>query len=353
MGRSSTASGGSLVFLETQAQVSRARSLLRRHGPQIKVVALSPEAMNSLDDIGHAYTIPEDYCDLESLREVGERNYPRTEELCGEIDRALANTLSILTGAEAPPLTHTHFHELKILVDAVSTRAFGIRRLLEREKPAAVWSFRTKPQPLGDTLDFDHESLYSLIIPWVCQATGIPFTSLGTMKVSFPTRDIALWKRLIYAVAGMQNVSRFKIGLSMRRHRLRAETGGQDRRRILLLNVNRELLSLVERCRERGIYDFVLWNDRPSSVAAAPRGRDSNAPDRDPVARLALDAHSIWEDIGTRDKLQKHFVFDGIDCWPIVESRVRHLVTRCLPATFGAWRRGRDLFHGASLHRSC
>lgn len=346
MSSSGTTGGGTLVFLETRHQVFTVRSTLRRDSDSTTAVALSPEAMDALDQIGQRYVIPEDYCALETIREIGERNLTRTVEFCDDIDCYLLRKMPALEELPAPGLARTHFYDLKTLTDAVGTRTFRIRRILESENPSRVKFFHTRPQRVNDDLDFDNESVYSLIIPLVCGSLGIAFTSLGTVRVSFPSLGIALWKRVIYALVGRETIYRTRHALSVRRPRIGNGTSRQDRRKLLVIYGNPELLKVVRRCREDGMYDFTIWSGlmRKRYSDAGPLGRGLRAADSAAAAGFAQEARGLWKDVQALEKLQEHFVFDGIDCWPLVESRIQHLITEGLPATFGTWMLARSLF---------
>ena len=338
---SSTGTGASLVFLETRGQVRKVRHLLRRTRAPGKVVALSPEAMDSLDRMHLPYTTPEDYCSVEAIREMGEQNFARTERLCNDIDDYLRLKLSTQLDSPAPQMARMHFYDLKILTDVVGTRVSIIGRVLEGEKPSKVLFFRTRPQRPGEDFDFDHESVYSLVIPLVCGSVGTPFTVLGTEKVSFPSVDTALWKRLIYTLVGRKMVARARLALAISPRLTRGRSKAKGRPRVLLINANPELLEVVRHCQQRKQYDFVTsqgWLKGKTSPAEPGQTGMGLA------KGLTPDARALWEDKKAQEQWRAHFVFDGLDCWPVVEGRIRRLITRSLPVTFATWLRARVRF---------
>ena len=314
-----------------------------------KVVALSPDVMDALDERGRSYVIPEDYFPVENFLAMGEAGFALTERICDEIDRAGTVKTDGPAHSDIPSIARLHFYELKILVDAVSTRAFRIKRILESEKPSNVSFFETGAQRLNDALDFDRESIYSLVLPIVCESLGIPYTSLGTINVGPPNSKSALWKRLIFSLIGREMAGRAKFALSTWRPRFRAKKAVSGQRKVLLLFTTSDLLEVVREGRRSRQFEFINWRPRLRGrfPLAFPGQSDKISPESSRiVSDYAQGMRQLWEDVRVREKLRSHFMFDGLDCWPIVESRIRQFITRSLPRTFGTWQGARSLLKG-------
>ena len=349
MGSMATGSGSTLVFLETPAQVSRARSLLQRLDSDTRVVALSPDAMESLDRVDQPYSIPDDYCAPDEIAQLGEGNYSLTEELCAALDAELRG--DTVSPFDWPPegLAAFWFYYLKIMTDAVSSRALYVKSVLERIRPNEVLFFQTTPQSMSDVPNFDEESIYSLIIPLVSAHLGIPATTMGTVKVQYSSVAYPLWKRVVRGIAGPENVRRLKAAASLlwvRRRTRKTETG---RGRVLLIYAQKELLEIARRCEREGICNFDMWLgglDRRASTQSRREAEQAGG-----ASQSGHVPHVRGRDLGlhaeSSGRIRDLFRFHDVDCWPVVDRRVRHLLKVSLPQVPQTWKSyGQVLRHG-------
>ncbi len=107
------------------------------------IVALTPAAMFALEQQGRAYQIPEDYCPLETVFQLGMSNYHRAHEIVSHIDNVLDQLAGEWAEAGVKP-GECSFQAIKNFLDVVSIRTLELLHLARAHTGTEIvsWAFR-------------------------------------------------------------------------------------------------------------------------------------------------------------------------------------------------------------------
>lgn len=352
------------MFLESEIQVV---DFLENHSASYtgaKIIAVSPFAVFELDKRKITYSVPEEYHNSRDLYAIGTSNYGKTEDMCRIMDDALKDASKSASVNDIRPALFSYY-SIKVLVDAVSFRAFQIARILEKEKPDEVVFYESRTFPFGITetapfLMFDNrESLYSKVLALSGEKYGnIRFTPIPSAQDA-PAPSDTSQKHF----SSMSHITRsFKLAIQS----------------------YESIYSLAYDCKYYGFknalyYRFLSGKKKPILLFGAPYNWD-----------LCLDdlmANGLWPIIRVRDDLEywlgrkgkldfnpdevvaglkndtsfrMMFVFDGVDLFPIFESRVAYLTMDLTSACFAAYfdtrralKRGNARFFVTSTLATC
>ncbi|WP_156164043.1 hypothetical protein [Methanosarcina sp. 1.H.T.1A.1] len=323
------ASGKALILLENENHVKDCISWLDEIKGEKQIVALTPFAVYELDKYGLEYNIPEDYYEPEELHQMGLENFKKVEDLCNLIDTEIQLNDNDYSELDIYPAMFSYYH-LKIMYDAITICVFQLSKIVNSEKPCAVYFYDSAKYPFGvyesaRYLLFNHkESLYSQIL--LLNIWNIPQKILPSLP------------QYINEVSGLQkeNVS-----------------DNLKKRAKQYLCDHPELYDIALTLKKRGFPGFVQWikNDLRTNkefpvllFGAGYNWDDCNEDLRSqgiaPVYRITDDfhwleeairqdsgsLHTAWLNLQINPEFRSFFIMDGIDFYPLVIERLEFLV---------------------------
>ncbi len=213
-------------------------------------LALTPTAMEDLEQKGVPYVVDGDVCPADDLNRIGQANFARAEALADAYDRAVFDWCPEIRRLELPPF-RGHFSRVKFLLDAITIRLHILRSLTPDEQPR----FR-KTRPRGSRPEADgnlfypaHTSLYADLLDLLengAQATVDWVPRAPVPPVHPRNRPRAVLRHL----KEMSRRSRLSL--------LVARNGSTRPRRILVLSRGYDLGHVAEACRAEGSEIFYL-----------------------------------------------------------------------------------------------
>ena len=322
-----------LIFVESRVHVEFVLEdgLLSEN---VNVVALNPEAMYALDRAGIGYAIPEDYYSDDEWDQIALENMAYRDELCKWLDGCLSNHCqSIREFGLAPSVLHSY--HLKVLLDSITTRIFGLQRIIATERPASVFYFPTEDRPISWELVFFSESIYSHLMPLVATSLGVDHQPLCEKPLKQPKRfrqsNGIGWKAVLRGL-GLRNAARrlryLHASGSWSRAISRRSNGFQKALIIMRSpDIDAVLLKSVKEDRLR----FILWDGHGPPLDVFPwrqRGpkldlNKNHVGDTKAETKLAW-RHLLDED----DGIERFFTFRGVNYWHLVQPRLHHFVTQ-------------------------
>ncbi len=152
------------------------------------IVALTPEVCYQLDKKNIKYTIIEDYYDAVEVSNHVEEYRLFISRWIEHLDKFLLNNVK---GLNLKLGTIYHFHLKGIVLDPIYNRAYALRHLVEKIKPTNIIYITSEPndQPFSLRLEQYGRSLYSQVIPLLCDQKTIPLSTVF-LKAEEETRKI-------------------------------------------------------------------------------------------------------------------------------------------------------------------
>ena len=160
--------------------------LIEEYSPELEfekdsiVVALTPKVCYDFDKKGIKYSIIEDYYDLTYLSNLEHENYDSLAEAVGKLDSHLQNNINDLKKYNLN-LGQMYFRHLETMLDPVFIRSYTLDKLLSKIKPSNVVfvSIPHEKDVFDYQLFFKGESLYSRLIPIICNKKKITFKRIN------------------------------------------------------------------------------------------------------------------------------------------------------------------------------
>jgi len=318
----------SVIFLENEEQVRDYFEQRKEIKGRRTIVALSPFAMYELERKKISYKIPEDYYIPEELFKVGKVIHKRVEKFCDFVDNTLHQELPELKAAGLCPAKY-HIVQLIMIFDTLASKIFQLRRILDHERPDAVFAFSSNSYPYGSYgFCFDNrELLYGKLLSlpnW-----GVPITITSTPSHEGPknirNKTYQLGERLYKFLASEPNLFYALDALQHRKFkeailRFKKSLMTKNKKNVLLLNLGYDSGECYETFLNRGIFmsyfadKSFLWT-RGKKLGSDVMLKIMN--------RLKSDARSF-------------FVYDGIDLYPLIRDRIQFLITHGVLACLAA-----------------
>jgi len=353
-----------IILLEHEGQ---AKNCLKRLGMirgQKLIIALSPFAMYELDKHGIPYKIIEDYYDPKELYKLGTHNYKKIEEICNLIDKKIHFAYPAIAERGIKPALFSIYY-LKNIYDAATVRLFQMSKLIGAEEPDVLYVYESKHYPFGISetaphLMFDNrESIYAHLL--ACNGWGVPVVT--SPYVPLP-KNSDFQKKPLPSSKAFDKTSRWLqyhprlYALAAETHRhgtrglfrgLRSYLGTDKNSRVLAFGAGYDWDYCGEELQSVGIDHFTRVRDDLERWMRYPlSGADANA------------LRDAWGGLQADDKFRKFFVWDNIDFFPVVDTRLRFLVERLTPACLNAYeetatllRKGKIKAFLASAFDSC
>lgn len=246
---------------------------------------MSSEAEYALLKAGRAHRVPDDFFDASELVGLKRESLRRVYALCEVLDPKAAAAL----GLAGFPAVSAHQFSVRHLLDHAFYTAWRARRILEREPGSRAVFFETFEEPLDDGLFFRRESVWSRVLPLVAR----DHESLRA-QAPRPLERPSPWRARLAALARSAKA-------------LLAPAAEGD---YLYLTRNYSLGALMD---DTG---GSLW--RADLERPAPSATDVRA------------MGAVWE--AARPELRALLTLDGLDLFPVCESRLRFLLLGCVPA---------------------
>lgn len=304
------------MLVEHAAQASAAANASRG----TRVIALSPEAMNALDEARIEYRTPEQYLTTPELTAMGLAAYDAVLAYCERLDARLRVAWPAIARAGIGPAVLCQY-EFKILADTVTLRAAELRAIIAYERPAAIHAFPTRGESLDASLAFGRESAYARVLPLVVAEAGVrlAWADRPTLPASPP--KARRWLRNLVPPEWRQRLAHFRsAGLGGWRRGI----GATDA--VLVFNMTPDVRALMDAADE---WRFVHWPGFGLPVTLKPFGsgtdlRHLQTTNEAPPTGLAS---AVLDDAGS---------VVAAPLASVVRSRLEHFVGRSVPMMLDA-----------------
>jgi hypothetical protein len=135
---------------------------------------------------------------------LGIGNYKKVEEICGIIDRGIQNACPATAKLGIRPAMFSFFH-LKMIYDAATIRLFQLSKLINAEKPDALYIYDNERYPFGISemapyLFIDNrESVYARLLAcngWNTPVVVLPHVTQPEESIqNTPKTELIRWLR--------------------------------------------------------------------------------------------------------------------------------------------------------------
>ena len=336
-----------VAFLELPGQARSLLSILRKRGTTSwKVVTLTPHAEVALEELGETYARAEDYYEPADIDQRGLLDFDVTGDLTNQIDDFLSERWGPLVDGVRP--AGCSWYRLKLLITTVSVRAMIMRRILDAEKPNLILFFDTQSESIGPQLFYYRESAWSRVVPAAARSAGITVEPIGggtnPAVLNVPpvlarrggaTQIRGMVRRFTgrpILLLGLRGLGRVR-GLGQRLRYSAPQGRLAHRSPVLALSQAYSLKPVLDQVMGAEDLDLLHWDlsraqpPRYASGQGVPRGR---LPAGGAVLRRR--ARSAWKEWSGRHSFRGQLVFSGVDCFPILESRLKYFFEKSIPA---------------------
>lgn len=294
-----------LVLIESPALVARALKLLRADPGGVRLLALSPSVINTLETAGVPFSTPEDYVDRVALYRRGRENYDLLEDLGRAIDAALGGLPAHL---RLNPV-FLHYYRLKVAVDAVGLRAHELAACLRALKPARLLVLAD-----GEPVWADADSLHLLTPDGPIYAETAP-AAARTLGVELATERAPAQRRFGFRLARRLSSAAKAAARGLGLIAQAAAAGGSGA--VWQLGDAAHDVPEIRRALSRRLRMVSFKNALHGPLGAALSAR--------PKAGDALALERFW--LAVEPLLAKHplFLYSGVDCWPLLRLAIRRM----------------------------
>lgn len=335
-----------LLCIELPNQVPKALDTMRRCNiSDFTILALTPHVECALRALRQSYRRPEDYHSEEDINAVGFETLAATDKFCDSVDGFLHNRWDLLKEESIRP-ARLNWYFLNYLLSTIGIRAFIMRRVLAEELPETVLYFGTRDEPLARELNFVSESAWSRVIPVASAAMGIHHRSIADntdpsllsivpgaqhngLKESF--RKIGL------KFLGRRNFEVAKAGYNgiklVKEQFLASRPGYQlsQRPKVITLDMGYSLGYLMRHVQAHDQFEVIHW-DLQKRLPPCFKGRALRSKLRlkreslPSKPELKRQCKRLWAEFMTQPELQGILRFSDIDCFPIINRRLRRFI---------------------------
>jgi len=332
-----------LILLEHEGQVKDCLGWFNEIKGQKQIIALSPFAIYELDRQAVPYKIPEDYYDSQELYQLGLDNYQKVEALCSIIDKRIQNACPVAAERGIKPALFSIFY-LKIVYDAAVIRLFELFKLIDAEKPNAIFIYDSRSYPFGISekasyLLFDNrESVYTHLLKltgWKASVVVLPCVQQleepspreKAMKVSQKFKDkVAKWllphPELYHLAVAIREGEWSSLFM-----RLKGFLPGIKKIPMLLFGWGYSWNECQEELQSAGIAPIFTMPDSQRHWLSEPLPEKVNS-------RSLLD---VWKELQTDSEFRRFFLWQDIDFFLVVKERLQFLVERLTLACLKAY----------------
>lgn len=314
----------SLAFVEVPEQLTYVPS-----GSHI--VSLSPVVEVALEQMGRAYTRPEDYFDERDLEEKGIANFKKVEELCRLLDEGIQHELPFAATHNLQP-ARFNFYYLKIIYDALFLRTYQLEKVLKAERPERIIYFQRSQADLRYEWFSQKESFYAPIIEALASHLGIETTRLTaeestTVPKQKPFGILPLSWRMRAALSRRINLLRL----------LFMSIFCPSRRRVLCLDLGYNTPFIVAELIRKGVQIWVWDNDRGPRRFGVPERTMKALPQGIEIGECKV--KQICDHIFNGMALRDLWKWREYDLWLVAKPRLERVVKVCLPKAmqYFAW----------------
>ena len=345
-----------LILLEHEGQVKDCLEWLKQIKGQKQVIALSPFAIYELDKQDIPYRLPEDYYDPQELYQLGMDNYQKAENLCAIIDNSIHTACPVTAKLGIKPALFS-FHQLKILYDAATIRMSQLFKVINTEKPGAIFIYDSKSYPFGVSekapyLLFDNrESIYRHLLAlagWKIPIVVLPHIQQSEEAYTHRKVYQGVSTKLKRKVAGwlQPHPQLLDLVVTVRRrgwhglyHRLRSYLQTNKKVPILLFGTGYNWDDSREELQSAGIGHIFRMPDYLRHWLSEPSSDKGDS----------KDILNAWEGLRINSEFRRFFMWDDIDFFPVVEERLRFLVERLTPACLKAYEEASELIENRRI----
>lgn len=296
-----------------------------RSGGDSLAVVLTPAAEHAASRARIAH-VPIDALnsELELLR-LSEDQAWRVDALCGYLQEHLAqhqSQASALSGLSA----HDLFYWLRILFDSVFSRCVALEAAIDRLQPKRITLVRPAADPVQDDLFFRDGSLTPAVIQVLAPRRGVDVREVESPRVATTIgTEVPRWR---------VRLSQARNGLSYLAWRTLATRSAPAGATLIPINEGYDVGPLTREWHRRGLprvpFRVLLWTLEGPMVPALDAGVVG-------VGQRMLDG------MATDARVRDLFTFKDVNVFPVVRSRVDHLLLRVLPRVAALAERARAL----------
>lgn len=311
-----------LLFLEFPEHVEEALAGLPGGGdPTSPIIALTPHVAASLRARDVRFAYPEDFFEWRALEQQGDALDGRRDRIAARIDTLLGERISEFAASGFRP-ARLATYELTVLLGNVWSKLYRILAVLDALRPDRVTFYGGPLADRADTLHFPHESLYGHLIAVAGSVRDIA-TEARPLAIAGPfswadhgaTPPFPPLPSTRLAAYGKRIADRARPWLRFLR-----PGDPADLPRVLVLQTP------VPLTRFRGKAEVTYWPEDEATPADRPAA--------DPVAGLEASLLAAFEALEADAELRGTFVEDGIDWYPVVAARLRHLFSTVTARAF-------------------
>lgn len=330
-----------VILLEHEGQVKDCLKSLKETKGQKLIIALSPFAMYELDKQNLPYKTPEDYYTPTEFFRIGKAIHKRAEKLCDFIDELLQQEFPELKAAGLCPAKY-QIIPLIMVFDALTSRVFQLKRILDRERPDIVFAFCSDPHPY-DAYGFcfdNRELLYGKILGLLGWGVKTVVMQTPTKKNSKDGKKIYTFEKKIYELLA-SNPNTFYAADALRDRRLMKAVSlfgksllARNKTNALTLDLSYDVRYCYATFLDKGIFLSYLKDE--SYAWAHGKKLDSEVVSRI-VTRL------------DQEDVKKYFVHEGIDLYPLLRDRIEFLIRQGVPACLTGHEKAGDVIKSRKI----
>jgi hypothetical protein len=334
-----------VILLETGDQVRYSVKNSLPEQDQTLNLALTPLAAYELERLGMPHRLIEDCYPEKDLYRFGIENYERIETLCNTIDEHLIRGFPDMKKTGIRPAIF-NLYNIKLVFDPVSVRLYQLLKMTDCLQPEAIYLFTNSNSgkkadiSLPPYLFDDEVSIFSALLKlpfWNAEIKPIVTEAPAHSDVIRAHKNIIgiCKKRLMNRVRNNATLYAYAtaykhLGWPGVMERFKKKPRPSQGFPVLLYGAGYNWDSCGEKLRNADIHPiFRVLNDDRQWIQGAS-------------ATETEQALTVWRDIKKDAGFRKEFVFNHIDCFPVLEGKLKYFAVTMAPSclkTYTAARR--------------
>lgn len=334
----------SLILLDKKEHVLDCLTWIHEFKEKYIIIALSPAAMYELDKNGIPYKLIEEYYDAQELFKMGIDEYSLLENLCSVIDTTIQEFEPEFKGLGIKPALF-NFFSLHVIYGAMTIRIFQLMKMMRAENPSNVYVYESHKNPITVSnsssfyIIFDEkESLYSQLLELVSWNFSIKLLKLPILDIESnkkPKKSFVVYRNklidilckhpLLYDLAFNVKKHRYKgprVWLNQQLHKKRGSS-------LLLFGPGYNWDDCYAQLIENGFHPIYRILDNHHYLKKGS-------------TQIPHGLNNAWCKLDADSDFHSEFVFQGIDFFPILKSRLEFLVKQMSSACLLATRENMD-----------